>query len=230
VDHLLEDPQGFPNRYVVSGHQDMTYQPDPLTGAPTLFVSFWNLGLRIVDVSIPAAPVEVGFWDGLGATGYRGQFHTAMAFESEGRRIAIAIPEGPDPPAMFVLDATDLAAPTLLSEWSALPSFTDAEGSNQAGAFSLHNFQVVDGKVYLAMGHGGIWVIDVSTPERQAAPVPLGSFYPNMPRPDGQDYAPYPWDVNVWNGYMLNAEGNGGFYVLHYRGDPAGDETYQGFA
>jgi hypothetical protein len=230
VEHLTADPAAFPNRYVVSGHQDMTYQPDPLTGAPTLFVSFWNLGLRVVDVSIPAAPLEVGFWDGEGALGYRGNFHTAMAFESEGRRIAVAIPEGPDPPAMFVLDATDLASPTVLSEWSALPSFTDAEGSNQAGGFSLHNFQIVDGKVYLAMGHGGVWVIDISTPEKQLAPEPVGSFYPNMPRPDGEDYAPYPWDVNVWNGYMLNAEGNGGFYVLHFAGDPAGDETYDGFA
>ena len=224
------DPQAFANRYVISGHQDMTYQPDPLTGAPTLFVSFWNLGLRIVDVSLPAAPVEIGFWDGVGSDDYRGNFHTAMAFESEGRRIAIAIPEGPDPPAMFVLDATDLANPVVLSSWSALESFTDSEGSSQAGSFSLHNFQIVDGKVYLAMGHGGVWVIDVSTPERQAAPVALGSFYPNMPRPDGEDYAPYPWDVNVWHGYMLQAEGNGGFYVLHFRGDPAGLETYTSFA
>jgi hypothetical protein len=230
AEHLTTDPQNFPSRYVLSGHQDMTYQPDPLTGAPTLFVSFWNLGLRIVDVTIPAAPIEVGFWDGIGANGYRGNFHTAMAFESEGRRIAVAIPEGPDPPAIFILDATDYENPVLLSEWSALPSFTDADGANQAGSFSLHNFQVVGGKIYIAHGHGGLWVIDVSTPERQANPEPLGSYYPHMPRPDGQDYAIYPWDVNVYKGYMLNGEGNGGFYVLHFAGDPAGDETYGGFA
>lgn len=230
AEHLTTDPQNFPFRYALSGHQDMTYQPDPLTGAPTLFVSFWNLGLRIVDVSIPAVPIEVGFWDGLGATGYRGNFHTAMAFESEGRRIAVAIPEGPDPPAIFVLDATDYANPVLLSEWSALPSFTDSEGSSQAGSFSLHNFQIVGGKIYIAMGHGGLWVVDVSTPEKQANPEPLGSYYPHMPRPDGEDYAIYPWDVNVYKGYMLNGEGNGGFYVLHFAGDPAGDETYGSFA
>ena len=230
IEHATTDPQGFPFRYVLSGHQDMTYQPDPLTGAPTLFVSFWNLGLRIVDVSIPAVPIEVGFWDGAGAEGYRGNFHTAMAFESEGRRIAVAIPEGPDPPAIFILDATDFANPILLSEWSALPSFTDSTGSSQAGAFSLHNFQIVDGKIYIAMGHGGIWVIDVSTPEKQAAPEAVGSYYPHEPRADGEDYSIYPWDVNVYKGYMLNGEGNGGFYVLHFAGDPAGDETYGSFA
>lgn len=230
VEHLTSDPQGFPNRYVLSGHQDMTFQPDPITGAPTLFVSFWNLGLRIVDVSIPVAPIEIGFWDGLGAAGYRGNFHTGMAFESEGRRIAVVIPEGPDPPAIFILDATDLANPILLSEWSALPSFTDADGNNHAGSFSLHNFQIVDGKIYIAMGHGGIWVLDVSTPEKQAAPVPVGSYYPHHPRPDGADYSIYPWDAVVWNGYILNGEGSSGFYVLHFAGDPAGDETYDSFA
>lgn len=228
--HLQEDPQGFPGRYVISGHQDMTFQPDPLTGAPMLFVSFWNLGLRIVDVSIPAAPIEVGFWDGVGAEGYRGNFHTAMAFESEGRRIAVAIPEGPDPPAIFVLDATDIANPVLLSEWSALPSFTDADGDNHAGSFSLHNFQIVDGKVYIAMGHGGIWVVDISTPEKQANPEPVGSYHPHQPRPDGASYSIYPWDAVVWNGYILDGEGSSGFYVLHFAGDPAGDETYDSFA
>lgn len=230
AEHLAEDPQGFPGRYVLSGHQDMTYQPDPLTGAPTLFVSFWNLGLRIVDVSIPAAPLEIGFWDGLGADGYRGNFHTAMAFSVNNTRVAVAIPEGPDPPAIFILDATDIANPRLISEWSALPSFTDSDGANQAGAFSLHNFQVVGGKIYIAMGHGGIWVIDVSTPEKLANPEAVGSYYPHEPRHDNETYSIYPWDVNVYKGYMLDAEGNTGLYVLHYLGDPAGDETYNSFA
>jgi hypothetical protein len=230
VGHATTNPTGFPFRYVISGHQDMTFQRDPLTGNPTLFVSFWNLGLRIVDVSIPAAPIEIGHWDGLGAKNYRGNFHTAMAFESDGRRIVVAIPEATRPPAMFVLDATNLAKPVLLSEWMALPSFVDSTGFDQSGQFSLHNFQIVGGKAYIAMGHGGIWVVDISTPEKQAAPEAVGSYYPHMPRPDGKDYGIYPWDVNVHKGYILNAEGNGGFYVLHYLGDKAGDEKYNGFA
>ena len=227
---LTTDPAGTAGRYVLSGHQDMTYQPDPLTGAPTLFVSFWNLGLRIVDVSTPAAPLEIGFWEGVGAEGYRGNFHTAMSFAVNGTRVAIAIPEGPDPPAMFVLDATDIANPVVLSEWTALPSFKDAENVSQAGSFSLHNFQIVDGKVYIAMGHGGVWVIDVSTPEKLRAPEALGSYYPHQPRRDNETYSIYPWDVVVKDGYMFDAEGNTGLYVLHFRGDPAGDETYDSFA
>lgn len=229
IEHATTDPTGFPFRYVISGHQDMTYQPDPLTGAPTLFVSFWNLGLRIVDVSIPEVPLEIGYWDGLGAEGYRGNFHTAMAFASEERRIVVAIPEGPDPPAMFVIDATDLANPILLSEWAALPSFTGESGASQAGAFSLHNFQIVEGKVYLAMGHGGIWVIDISTPAKQAAPEAVGSYYPHMGRPEGGPYAIYPWDVIVHQGYMLTAEMRTGFYVLHFATDPL-DAKHSSFA
>ncbi|MEK6976175.1 MAG: hypothetical protein AABY18_07520 [Candidatus Thermoplasmatota archaeon] len=230
VDGLTTDPVATAGRYVLSGHQDMTYQPDPITGAPTLFVSFWNLGLRIVDVSIPAVPLEIGFWEGVGADGYRGNLHTAMAFAVNGTRVAIAIPEGPDPPAMFVLDATDIANPVVLSEWTALPSFRDSENASQAGSFSLHNFQIVDGKVYICMGHGGIWVIDVSTPEKLRAPEAVGSYYPHQPRRDNETYSIYPWDVVVKDGYMFDAEGNTGLYVLHFRDDPAGDETYDSFA
>jgi hypothetical protein len=209
----------------------MTYQLDPLTEKPTLFVSFWNLGLRIVDVSTPEAPMELGWWEGLGSTSYNGNFHTAMAFkDTEGRRIAVAIPEDASPPALFILDATDIAHPKLLTEWTALPSFVDSTGSDQSNTFSLHNFQIVQGKIYICMGHGGVWVLDVGSPENILAPKPVGSFYPNAPRPDNATYAPYPWDVNVWHGYMLQGEGNGGFYVLHFLADPAGDETYNGFA
>ena len=103
-------------------------------------------------------------------------------------------------------------------------------GNNHAGSFSLHNFQIVDGKVYIAMGHGGVWVVDISTPEKQSNPVPLGSYYPHEPRRDGESYSIYPWDVVVHDGYMLTAEGNTGLYVLHFAADPAGDETYDSFA
>lgn len=209
----------------VSGHQDMTFQLDPLTGTPMLYVSFWNFGVRFVDVAIPAAPIEVGFWDGATAEWYRGLIHTTMAFESEGHRIVIAIPEVASPPALFVLDATDFAAPVLLSEWRALEDF-----AGQDTAFSMHNFQIVDGKIYLAMYHGGLWVLDVSTPENQTHPHPVGSYLPHEMRADGNPYSPGPWDVVVWNGYMLTADGDGGFYVLHHDGDPAGDPAYASFA
>ncbi len=209
----------------VSGHHDMTFMEDPLTGTPMLYVSFWSLGLRFVDVSIPALPLEVGSWDGEGAAKYDGNIHTTMAFESEDRRIVVTVPEVANPPAMFVLDATDFSDVKVLSEWMAVDDY-----GPQYGTFSTHNFQIVEGKVYMAHYHGGLWVLDISTAEKQAAPEPVASYLPHEPRPDGQDYSVGAWDVVVWNGYMLTADGNGGFYVLHRAGDPAGDPEYTSFA
>ncbi len=206
----------------VSGHQDMTYQLDPLTKKPTIFVSFWNLGMRIVDVSTPELPQEIGSWDGEDTTMYRGALHTTQAFaNADGKRIIVTIPEDVDPPTLFVLDATDLNAPKMLANWSALPDF-----KGEANTFSLHNFQIMDGKVYLAMGHGGVWCLDISTPEHLAHPEPLASYLPHAPRPDGQPYQGYYWDSVVWHGYWLTADGSGGFYVLQRLGDVAGLESY----
>lgn len=224
VDRLLEDPQNYPFRHALSGHQDMTYQEDPVSGTPMLYVSFWNLGLRIVDVSIPAAPIEVGFWDGEGAEHYGGNFHTAMAYELDGRRIVAVSPEGANPPAMFLLDFTDLGNPTVVTQWRAL---------DEMGNFStqsMHNFQIVQGRIYLAMYHAGLWVLDVSSAENATDPYVLGTYLPHEPRPDGANYTVGVWDVVVWHGYMLTADSNSGFYVLNLRTDMAGDEYVTSFA
>jgi hypothetical protein len=213
-----------------SGHDDMTYQLDPLSGKPTIFVSFWDLGVWFVDVSVPAAPMTLGYWNGENAKFYRGLIHTTMAFRSGDRRIVAAIPEVAVPPALFLIDATDFSKPKLLAEWKALESFKDKDGKDQSTTFSMHNFQVVEGKIYLTMYHAGIWVLDVSTLEKVAAPEPVGSYAPHEPREDGKDYGVGVWDVVLWKGYMLTADSNGGFYVLHHAADPAGDPAYTSFA
>jgi len=220
---IEKDPGAYPLS-LVSGHQDMTYELDPITQKPTLYVSFWNLGMRVLDVSLPANPVELGSWAGEDGQKWRGNLHTTQVALLQGRRIIVTIPEDSTPPAMFVLDATDLNSPKLLSEWSALPDFQGEDAT-----FSLHNFHIMDGRVYIAMGHGGVWCIDISTPELQANPNPIGSYLPHAPAADGHPYQGYYWDSVLYHGYWLTAEANGGFYVLHMRGDPAGDLNFTSY-
>lgn len=212
--------------HFVSGHQDMTWQKDPLDGRDVLSVSFWNLGLRFVDVSNPALPLEIGSWAGESAGKWDGVLHTSMMFpavrDGQEKRIAVTIPEGARPPALFVLDATDYNDPILLAEWTAVDDFRGEDGR-----YSMHNFQVVDGKIYLAMYHGGIWVFDVSTPDYQDAPKVLGNYNP-WDRETGNGCCGGSWDVVVWRGHMI-AGNTGGLYVLKFDGDPDADE-HSGFA
>ncbi len=216
------DPVGAGTHFV-SGHQDMTFQEDPLTGTPTLTVSFWNLGMRFVDVSIPAAPVEIGSWAGENSGKWDGVLHTSMMFESDGRRIAVTIPEGARPPAMFVLDATDLDNPEILSEWMAVDDF-----QGEDGAFSLHNFQIVDGKIYLAHYHGGIFVLDVHNETLQRDPYTLGTYMP-WDRSTDRGCCGGSWDVVVHEGYVITAN-RGGLFIAHLRGDPVGLDAPTSFA
>lgn len=222
-----QDPAGAALHWV-SGHQDMTYQVDPFTGTPYMSVSFWNLGLRWVDLTNPILPLEVGSWQGEDGELYGGNLHTAMMFESNDKRMAVAIPEVASPPALFVLDATDFNAPILSAEWQAV---NDTQG--QDGTFSMHNFQIVDEKIYLTMYHGGIWVLDVSTEENHAAPEVLGTYMPFDRRPDtygrGLNGGIMSWDLVVHHGYIITAN-QGGFYVLALEGDPTGDESYNSAA
>ncbi len=213
--------------HFVSGHQDMTFQYDPLTATPMLSVSFWNLGVRWVDVTQPAAPQEVGSWAGEDSEHWDGAIHTAMLFADGDRRIATAIPEGAQPPTVFVFDATDFDNPILLGEWTP----QDEHGNNSR--FSMHNFQVVDSKMYLTMYHGGIWVLDLSNAELQANPEVLGTFMPFDRRDDsygrGLNGGIMSWDLVVHQGYVLTAN-QGGFYTVTLNGDPVGDLAHTSFA
>ncbi len=75
-------------------------------------------------------PVEIGSWAGEDADKWDGVLHTSMMFESEGRRIAVTTPEGARPPAMFVLDATDLDEPQVLAQWMARDDFKGEDGAS----------------------------------------------------------------------------------------------------
>lgn len=204
---------------------DMTVQDDAASGKTLMYVSYWDLGLRIVDVSDPAKPVEVGKWTGEGAQRYAGNVHTAMAYEApDGKRYVYVIPElftGDSVAAVFVLDATDLAAPTLVGEWA-----PPGEHPNDGIRFSTHNFQVVGERLYLAFYHGGVWVLDLAG-ERAASPQTLGYYLPHESvetwQPREETNAPDVWDVVLKDGHIYATDIAAGLYVLHFKGDALGD-------
>lgn len=216
---------------------DMTVQDDPLTGEPVMFVSFWEYGVRVVDVKDPASPVEVGAWTGVGAEStYEGNIHTTMAMLVEGRRVVVTVPEYATVPSLTFLDATDYGNMSALGVWA--PKRAEDFGEDDPKRFSTHNFQLVGGKAYMAMYHGGIWVLDASTLEAVAQPRALGYYLPadgpaaDLPSPTAflGGGGPNTWDVVVKDGVILASDILGGLYALHHEGDALGDAALRSFA
>lgn len=216
---------------------DMTVQDDPLTGEPVMFVSFWEYGVRVVDVKDPANPVELGAWTGLGAEGtYEGNVHTTMAALVDGRRVIATVPEYATVPSLTFLDATDYGNMAALGAWA--PKRAEDFGADDPKRFSTHNFQFVGGKVYMAMYHGGVWVVDASTVEAVRAPRALGYYLPadgpaaQLPTPTAflGGGSPNTWDVVVKDGVILATDIVGGLYALRHETDALGDASLTSFA
>ncbi len=205
---------------------DMTVMDDPLTGEPVMFVSFWDYGVRVVDVADPAAPVELGAWTGEGlGDAYEGNVHTAMASLVEGRRVIAVVPEYALTPSLTFLDATDYGNLTFLGAWT--PKTAEELGEDSS-RFSTHNFQFLGGRVYLAMYHAGVFVVDASSLAALEAPSALGYYLPAERGSSGSDALPFgggpnTWDVVVKDGHVYASDIASGLYALHYSGDTLGD-------
>lgn len=209
---------------------DMTVQDDPLTGESVMLVSFWDYGVRIVDVEDPTAPVEVGAWAGEGAGDeYEGNLHTSMLTVVEGRRVLVTLPEYAVAPAVTFLDATDLENVSVIGVW--MPKPADAY-EEQSRMFSTHNFQVVNGHAYVAMYHGGVWEIDATTLDALRAP--HATAY-HLPSATATSAVPNPatailgagsvnvWDVVLKDGILYASDMGTGLHALKFPG--AGEAT-----
>lgn len=215
---------------VLLGSHDMTAQDDPLTGAPVLAVANELQGVRLFDVSVPELPREIGAWRGEGLEAPMERVHTVVLHAIGERRIAFAATETfTEAPAHFYfIDFTDLAAPTLLADWTP-PGIPHDDGIR----FSAHNLNLAGTRAYLANFHGGVWVLDVLDP---AAPQVVAhrmsardAGYPEAGKMLLGDVALDEnafWDVIVVNGYALATDMPAGLEVLAVDGDPHGDGAY----
>ncbi len=225
VTDVNRDPEVIDAYYQVYAH-DMFVMEDPVDDRTLMYVSNWDAGLRVVDVTDPAAPVELGGWNDY-PEGHTGNLHTAATAWVDDRRITVGSAEvgfavvggthyvqGTEPSIVYVWDTTDPAAIELLGTWEnpdRAPAGRDQVPDEEIS--STHNLQVEDGKVYLAHYALGIFVLDISTPEAQAAPSVLG-----FEREPGSNV----WDVIVHDGAVY-ASGVLGVRGLHFVGDVLGE-------
>lgn len=203
----------------------VTDEPD---GSTLMYVANWDAGLRIVDVTDPASPKELGGWNDF-PSGHEGNLHTVSADWIGDRRIVVGSTEvgflvvgglqylrGEDRSIVYVWDATDPADIQLLGTWEnpqGLPAGRDQPIFGEE-ITSTHNLQLEDGRVYLAHYALGVFVLDVSTPDLQAAPATLAY---------SQDADTSVWDVVLSHG-VTYASGTGGIRGLHFVTDVLGPE------
>lgn len=218
------EPEVFDVLYQGWAH-DMFPMTEP-DGSVHLYVANWDAGLRIVDVSDPASPKEMGGWNDF-PSGHEGNLHTVSAEWIGDRRIVVGSTEvgflvvggyhyarGTDAGIVYVWDATDPAAPTLLASWEN-PQGIKSGRDHVPGesVTSTHNLQLEGGRVYLAHYGLGVFVLDVSTPDAQASPGLLGYYH----EPDMDT-----WDVVLHEGVMFTSGGEG-VLALHYATDVVGE-------
>jgi hypothetical protein len=219
------DPQVVDALYQGWAH-DM-FAMNEADGTVLMYVANWDAGLRIVDITDPAAPKEVGGWNAF-PDGHEGNLHTVSTAWIGDRRITVGAVEvgfavvggyhylmGTDANIVYVWDTTDPASIELLGVWQ---NPVEPHSGRDQSAFnekltSTHNLQLEDGRVYLAHYGMGTWVLDVSTPETQMAPAVLAYY---------MEEGMSTWDVTLHKGIMFTS-GAEGILALHFAPDLVGE-------
>jgi hypothetical protein len=195
---------------------DMFIAPHEPSGKLLMWVSYWDGGVVLADVTDPANPTELSAWSDFDAALY-GNVHFARPVGMIGdRHISYAAPEfgsAEHAGEAYVLDTTDPAAPELLAKW-VLPGDPVNDGGYR---FSPHNFDPLGTRIVYAHYHGGVWVLDLAAPE---SPVVEGYVFPTVPEGEpafnATEDAPNVWAA-VWgpDGTIWASDIGTGLY--HYR-------------
>lgn len=147
---------------------ELTVSKAPADGKTYAWVSYWDEGLIVLDVSDPAMPTVAGQWKdfeaGNGAIHYAATFPQLIA----GRQVTVVGPEWfahETSGRWWVLDTTDLGDIRTIGYWT-LPGEPTIEKDY---LFSPHNFDLYGTWVIGANYHGGVWIWDVDRLVRRYA-------------------------------------------------------------
>ncbi|HEX2021680.1 MAG TPA: hypothetical protein VHH36_03155, partial [Candidatus Thermoplasmatota archaeon] len=156
---------------------DVWVERHPVLGKDLLYVSHWDGGVVVADVTDPQRPTQLADWRDFDAGTY-GNVHFARPVGVvNGTHVTLAAPEfevAEHAGESYLLDTTDPAAPKLLGKWT-MPGDPITETNY---LHSPHYFDVRGTLVVMAHYHGGVWVLDVADP---AAPVVKGYVFPTVP-------------------------------------------------
>lgn len=170
------------------GGHDMHVQKHPLTGEWLMYSQaaageFDGDGMGIWNVTDPFNPVPIArLKSGPNATDPPSWHEqTPMPCLIDGRHYTIGAGESGAGTAgrVGIVDTTDPRNPVTVGEWR-LPDWETLAGQGMY-RYSVHNIEGnCDGQIAIGHYHAGVWVFDISTPERVKEPATLGYYLPNQ--------------------------------------------------
>jgi hypothetical protein len=169
----------------------------------TAYLSYWDLGVVLLDVSDPASPRFLGhFAEPMTA---EGNTHSVSIAQDGG--LALVADETFAPPwgRLRLVDVRDPANPVQVSTFDTPNGAVGTIGGPDVW-FGIHNPLVDDrdpNRAYLAWYADGVRLVDVADP---SAPVELANWVP--PRD------PMVWSVACMDELLLVGDVNGGLYIL----------------
>lgn len=182
------------------------------------YLSYWDLGTVILDVTDPATPAFLGRTEF--APHEEGNAHSAWL--ARGGNLLIQADEdfNPNPTAVLegawgyprIFDVSDPANPLQLSTFE-LPT-TRQTSPDRPGDFSVHDPKVLGNNVYFSWYAEGVVVADISDP---AHPQQVAQF---LPPPAEDPFGIFvPAQVNVWGvfvdrNYVLTSDMSSGLWVF----------------
>ena len=230
LDHLSTWDGSMNNQGVAGGgHVDAELAKHPVTGSMVAYLSNWDGGLVILDMSDPRVPMLLSTW--LDTQPEGGQVHSTKSIEGlwGDRHYVLAGQEFVHRPVdrpsgwVWIIDDTDPANPVEVGRWT-LPIDTQpdwSDGGCPCETWSTHYFDVIDRTLYVSMYHGGVWAVDLTDP---AAPQSIGAFVPDRAPPDPYtepvgtyDLTPFVLDVFAQPDHTMTIfDGFSGVYTLRF--------------
>ena len=212
------------------GHVDAEIAVHPATGQMLAYLSNWDGGMVILDLTTPEVPMLLGEWADEGAS--NGALHSTRSVEGlwDGRHYVIAgqefiaRPEDRGSGWIYIIDDTDPANPTEVARWT-LPLDTEPLWAGDTACcletWSTHYFRLVGRTLFVSMYHGGLWAVDLSDP---AQPRSAGVFMPDQAPPQPRrdptgfyDLTPFVLDSFPSEDHTISVfDGYSGLYMVKY--------------
>jgi hypothetical protein len=163
---------------------DMNFYMD--NGRPLLMVAYAYDGAKILDLTVPSAPLLQARWMPPAVDGVKHYTHSMTAERVDGRLIVVVGSETFEDELnhiaspIWILDATGAVAGTPLATAPEHLATWGNPSDAPAGrlGLSVHFFRQLDGFLYLSHYHGGVWAFDLTTDESRREMTAIGFIMP----------------------------------------------------